>query len=219
MENPIKVVFFDVGGVLCSNCDWYYTWGKWFDPSLAEVVEEARKDEWAKIREDEDYPIEQFWTNILKAGQVDPNLHKWVDDLIQSQFKPFFFTIALADRLSQRGVTIGIISNHIKTWFTKLIEGFKIRSVFKDPNLVLGSCFVKCSKPSHDIFDLAFKRAQAIHPDLVPANVLVVDDQQKNIDSAKKYGFQVLLFDSEVNSQYFLVEKLQALGVDASEHN
>lgn len=220
-QTKVRVVYFDVGGVLAKNCDWYGFWGQWFDPSLQDAVEETRKDEWLKIRTNAEYPLEKFWSNILATAKVDPNVHNWkeVDRILRKDFGPYNFTLAMAERLQNRGYQIGIISNHVDEWFTEITTCFRFRDIFKNPDLVLSSCYVGCSKPEQEIFEIAYTRAKAVLPDLQKSEVLLIDDQTKNTSAATKFGFQTLLFDAEVNSQYFLVKSLLDLQVDASEHD
>jgi FMN phosphatase YigB (HAD superfamily) len=216
-ETKIRVVIFDVGGVLANNLQWYNGWGEWFDESLHDEVEDARKAAWLEIKVG-GCSLQDFWTRCLSAAKVNEGEqgHSWqeADANLSSQFHPYYFTLAIAQRLKERGYTIGICSNHALEWFTTIVDRFRLRDVFDDESLVIASYAVSCAKPSKEIFDVVMSRLRAKHADIKESEVAFVDDQAKNTSVAAALGINAVLYDAAVDGQQGLVDKLSAIGVD-----
>mmetsp|Transcript_12871 Transcript_12871/g.19474 ORF Transcript_12871/g.19474 Transcript_12871/m.19474 type:complete len:224 (+) Transcript_12871:46-717(+) len=219
-NKTVKAIIFDVGGVLADNLNWYDGWKEWLkSPNLFENVQKARHNAWMQIKVDGSFSLERFWTEVMKAGEIEDHEWKELNACLESQFRPFFWTLAVADRLKQRGYTIGICSNHSDAWFNLIVDRFRFRDVFTEPDLVIASYAVKAAKPSHAIFDVVMERLKKKHPEIRRNEVVFIDDQTKNTSSAEKYGWQTIQYNAGIHSQYDLIEALQSKSVDAKEHN
>ena len=219
IKHAIRAIVFDVGGVLADNLHWYEGWGVGtFDSSLQPTVEAVRLQAWNRIREDPEFSELEFWKQVLAAAKLEERFTpQECDDILRRQFRPHFSTLSLAQRLSSRGYSIAICSNHSKAWFDEIFSRFRFADVFKDPQLVVPSYAVGCAKPSHSIFNVVMERLRVVYPDLTPDQVVLVDDQRKNTTSAESFGMHAILFDADVQSPTVLVQALHELGVSSLE--
>jgi HAD superfamily hydrolase (TIGR01509 family) len=220
VSKAIKAVVFDVGGVLADNLQWYVGWGEQLaaTPELREQVEAVRLEGWRRLREDPAGGEEGFWQEVLTAAHLaDRFTPQQCNAFLQERFRPHFATIALAQRLAARGYLIAICSNHSKGWFEEIVTRFCLRHVFQREDLIIASYAVGCSKPSHDIYQIVHERLQRYEPTIAREEVVLVDDQRKNITAAEAFGLHGVLFDADVQPPLYLVDALVQLGVRAQE--
>ncbi|MDP2435991.1 MAG: HAD-IA family hydrolase [archaeon] len=208
-----------MGGVLADNLHWYQGWGEGtFDKDLEKQVEKARLAAWYKIRDDPTYPVGQFWGDVLTAaGLTSRFTPEECNEILISGFRPYYGTLALAQRLSGRGYTIAICSNHAKEWFEEIMARFRVADIFSKPDLVLASYAAGCSKPTPEMFNMVLERLRVHHPGLLPEEVVLVDDQKKNTTAAASFGMRAILFDAAVQPPLDLVNALHDLGVVSRE--
>lgn len=215
----IRAVVFDVGGVLAANLHWYEGWSEGLiaDERRA-AVEERRLSCWKRMREDPSLSEQAFWQAVLEeAGLASSIQVDLCQQAIRRSWRPYFSTLAIADRLRSRGYEIAICSNHAQQWFEEIVARFCFSSVFQKPELIVASYAVACSKPSFSIFNVVMSRLTTQLPDLQRSEVVLVDDQLKNTTAAQSFGWNSILYDAAVQDPIVLVEALQSLGVNSTE--
>lgn len=68
-------------------------------------------------------------------------------------------------------------------------------------------------KPDKDAFNNFVTKEKAINPNLQPFQILLIDDQDKNINTAEQLGWRTVKFSIERESAEILREKLKKVGV------
>lgn len=137
-----------------------------------------------KISEDE------YLTEVLKAYPQIGN----IEDLkqhIRSYFKEIEGTREIILRLKKLNYKIALLSVHAKEWVDYCEEKFHFHKLFDVHSY---SHETKVSKPDPLAFKDVLDKLQA------KANeCLFIDDQQRNLDSAKELGFATILFTDAQN--------------------
>ena len=185
--SDIKFVYFDLGSVVL----------KWKD-NLRKLAEYAGTDT-VKLTEiymryddlscSGEITFYEMWELMKKdldfIDEDDLDICKlWVES-----FSPVEETHQLINELNLNKIPIGILSNIHSGIYEKAI-GEIIPDVKYDA--VVLSCDVKMVKPAQEIFEEATKRTNFKRNE-----ILFVDDYLPNIESAKEYGWQGILFDEE----------------------
>jgi HAD superfamily hydrolase (TIGR01509 family) len=124
-----------------------------------------------------------FW----KAVGVSPKLE---DEYLAKHLLSPGLTDFL-DKLKQRGIKTWCLSNDIFEWSRKLRQRFRLEDYFEG---FIISSDVGFRKPDTAIFRLLIKRLA-----YEPHEVVFVDDHQKNLDAAKAFGFETVLFESSAS--------------------
>lgn len=139
-----------------------------------------------KLSEDE------FWK--IMARELDREIPKNKHELWRNDFRKklviFDDMLELVRELKVKGLKVGVMSNNIKPF----VDVIRERQGFSEFELVLNSCEVGLSKPNEDIYQLALSELG-----LSPNEVLFVDDQKENIDTAKRLGMCVLIAQKDRN--------------------
>lgn len=182
MEQPYKILFSDIGGVLLTN-----GWGH-----------ESRETAAKKFGIDygEMDALHDFIFNVYEMGKI--SLDVYLDTIVfnhprnfsREAFKDFMFaqSLELPDMLSwfvkwknkNFGVKIISINNEAKELNEYRIKKFNLHSFF---DAFVSSCEVGMRKPDPGIFRLALGIAQAR-----PDECLYFDDRLMLVEAAKKEG-------------------------------
>ncbi len=120
----------------------------------------------------------EFWQGIGLDPLVEGEYlqkHKLTDGLID------FLEI-----VNSRGFEVWCLSNDLSKWSRKLRNHFRLDKFFCG---FIISSDVGARKPDQAIFALLTR-----HLNISPSDTLVVDDQQKNLDTASALGFTTVLF-------------------------
>jgi epoxide hydrolase-like predicted phosphatase len=203
MKKRIKLVLFDVGGVLSlgKNSGWN---GKEFVPSG--VHEDIAKE----LKISLDQYIDAIDTNYALAleGKISEkkvleifskNLKTSKEKLkrlyLQSYTRHFKQNKQLfeqAFKLKRLGYKIGVLSDQ---WYLseKALMPKRLYSKF---NFVIVSCHVKMRKPNPKIYKIVLKKSNSNS-----SEILFIDNQMWNIKPAKKLGIKTILFKN--NKQLF----------------
>lgn len=188
----IRFVYFDIGGVLfnwhrirhrlleLTKCDW----DKFYQVFLYHDARACRGE----------ITPAQLWQEYKKEFAIqDPVdnfdfLEFWVDGFI-----PYEASHQLLKKISQSH-PFGYLTNIYSGVFAKQLEKKKIPRI--KYSAAVQSSDLGVVKPGREIFDIAINRAG------FPAKeILFIDDDQKNIRSAERFGFKTFLFDEENISQ------------------
>lgn len=137
-------------------------------------------------KEVSDAEIEKGWMAIVKGVNLDKL--KWIeshrDDLkfyLLSNINPYVFDWAESEEFTQLGKPIGY-------YFDKMFASYKIR----------------LTKPTEEVFKYVMENAP-----LNPEETLFVDDGAKNIETAKRLGFQTY---QPQNGENWIVKLEELLG-------
>jgi putative hydrolase of the HAD superfamily len=190
--SDLKILFFDVGGILLSN-GWGY---------------DSRKKAAEKFGLDfgETEALHNFIFNVYEIGSI--TLDEYLDtvifnkprDFVRQDFKDFMYSRSheLPDMLQwlkewkkDCGFRIISINNEGKELNDYRVQKFKLHLSF---DAFISSCEVKMRKPDPGIFKLAMGIAQAD-----PSQCVYFDDRIMHVNAAHKLGirsFQHLSFET-----------------------
>jgi putative hydrolase of the HAD superfamily len=185
----IRHIFFDIGGVLGSNCwdrEQRHRAVERFDLNLEDFQwrHEEVVAEWEEGRMtlDEYLDIAVFYTQR-------PFSRKEFVDFMYSQSVPDKATVQIARALSgDSRFTLMTLNNESEELNVYRIETFGISEIFE---AFLSSCWLGVRKPMPRIYSRALGIAHA-----EPASSLFIDNLQQNLTPASSLGMNVILFKS-----------------------
>ena len=188
-RKKIKVVYFDVGGVLI-NCDL-----ERYIPiccAIFRTTPEALMREmnlrvpslecgninsrtfWRQIGE-------SLWRNGEGTLADDVEFHALWRNIMESTLSINEDVVRLCYYMSKSGIRVGILSNAIAEHADLLRE----RGIYKPFTPCLISCEVGIRKPDEQIFRIAAEKAQ-----VKPGECLFIDDVENNVIAAENVGMQ-----------------------------
>ena len=119
-----------------------------------------------------------------------------LEDFLQATNNIFWVNepiLPLCRHLSKSLFPRGILSNTGPAHWSYIQNAFPcICDLF--PQHRIASFAVKCMKPFAPIYQIALDEARKSLPDLEANEVLFIDDLEENIDGAKKFGFDGVVF-------------------------
>ena len=185
----IRHIFFDIGGVLGSNCwdrEQRHRAVERFDLNLEDFQwrHEEVVAEWeeGRITLDEYLDIAVFYTQR-------PFSREEFVDFMYSQSVPDKATVQIARALSgDSRFTLMTLNNESEELNVYRIETFGISEIFE---AFLSSCWLGVRKPMPRIYSRALGIAHA-----EPASSLFIDNLQQNLTPASSLGMNVILFKS-----------------------
>lgn len=179
----IKVIAFDVGGVLVDTGDFPRN----IATGLAEVLNYPSKKLLAAY--EKLLPQLESGKNLLaalaqekSASALESLYRKTAENNFVLNQELFKFALKL-----KKTQSVGIISN-IDQYLAKMPLHQKIYSSF-DSHLVVLSYQVKTRKPDKKIYEIFLQKAR-----VKPENCLFVDDKPENVAAAQGLGFQAIVF-------------------------
>lgn len=181
--SDLKILFFDVGGILLSN-----GWGN-----------ESRKLAAEKfgLNFSDIEPLHNFIFNVYEIGSVtlddylDTVIFNQPRDFVRQDFKDFMFSRSvelpnmlqwLKDWKKDCGFRIISINNEGKELNDYRVQKFKLHQAF---DAFISSCEVAMRKPDPGIFKLALGIAQAS-----PDQCVYFDDRIMHVNTAQKLGIR-----------------------------
>lgn len=184
MNKPISFIYFDLGGVVIDN-----------EQAIWRIAEEFRLDV-EKIREFFDTHWKEacigtldtaaYLTRFKEAFRFDHPAENFVDFFTEYQGQ-YQETHDLIHELA-RDYRLGILSNAESGMVNALIGKGKIPNIRWD--VMIESAQIGLVKPQKKIYHLARKKANVL-----PEEILFIDDRQVNIDAAVALGWRAVLFD------------------------
>ena len=189
-----KTVLFDLGGVLINwNDDWLYDEISFqiqkpfneikskFNDNLCSLFE-------SKINENE------FWNNVLDSTiEIDKKIISKTFVKKSSINKEF---LNFAKSLPMKGCSIGILSN-----LTPETSKHVKKNILENFNYHFYSNLLKMSKPNSEIY-------QHVCDQIHSEKILFIDDKQENLDAAKLFGIDTLLFTPDDYQSGLIEEKI-----------
>ena len=135
-------------------------------------------------------PAEEYWRRVLesRAPAADAALIESLIDLDVASWTAYrepVWQLAAAARAA--GMRTAILSNGVPEIMRRVARDWPLDEIF---DAVIVSCEVGCAKPDQAIFTLTLDRLG-----VAPADSLFVDDRRENIDAARRFGLDTLLFD------------------------
>jgi epoxide hydrolase-like predicted phosphatase len=189
----IKGLLFDVGGVLLNLDDYnpvksvanFYNIDetvvvKLLDKHLAKLGEEyiGRSGE------------EQLWKAVVSeiSSAREDISHFIPNEDIEKSAKKNYKVLEELESLKERGFVVGILSNtniiHKKTNI--------LQEIYSHVDVLLLSCDIGVRKPKKEAFMKALEVME-----LKPEEIVFIDDQEVNIESAQRLGFKTVLAEDE----------------------
>lgn len=201
-DADIKVLFFDVGGILLTN--------GWGHESRHEAAEKF------KIDYKEVDALHNFIFNVYEIGSI--TLDEYLDtvvfnhprEFVREDFKEFIYSQSvelpnmlawLKDWKKDCGFRIISINNEGKELNDYRVQKFKLHECF---DAFVSSCEVKLRKPDPRIFELAMGIAQ-----VKPSQCVYFDDRLMFSNAAKRLGMQAYQHTSFEETKVIL-ERLKA---------
>jgi len=133
---------------------------------------------------------ELYWNAVIKKNKwtISPEILK---EVARENFKEIKGTREIIERLKEKGYTLALLSNHGAEWIAYCEDKYKYHKLF---HKVLYSYEVGVSKPNDKIFKILLTYLKVI-----PQECLLIDDNFKNIESAKNLSMQTIQFTSSTN--------------------
>ncbi len=104
--------------------------------------------------------------------------------------------LELADLLKkakQKGTKIVITSNNVTDIKPRLAD----LGAANLPDLIIASGNIGLTKPDPAFWEFALSETKKLCSDIIPAEILVIDDHSDNLSSAEDLGFQVLSYTGD----------------------
>jgi beta-phosphoglucomutase len=182
----IKVVLFDLDGVLVNMPDGHY-----------ESLNKALELFGARIEMDEHLsffnglPTKMKVVELEKQGRLPEGLLEFINTVKQKYTKeiipkfcvPDYSKIVLLKALNERGIRVGCCSNSIRETLHLMLRSAQIFDCF---DIILGNDEVMKSKPDPEIYITAMERLH-VRPD----ECIIVEDSPHGIEAAEKSGAHV----------------------------
>jgi putative hydrolase of the HAD superfamily len=191
MTSPVKLVLFDIGGVLGSN-----GWDR--EQRMAAVERFGLDDGDFQYRHEET-------VGAFESGQI--SLDEYLDVTVfcdqrsfsREEFTAFMLaqsipwadSIAIAGELAAAAtVRLATLNNESEALNNFRIRRFGLRDIFPT---FFTSCWLGVRKPTHEIYTRALGMTQA-----EPKHTLFIDDRTQNLTPAAALGMQTIHFQSAV---------------------
>ena len=188
-QHPVNTLFLDIGGVLLTN-----GWGassrelaaKKFDLDLTELNERHHlcfdTFEMGKLTMEEYLQLVVFY----KKRNFSPTEFR---EFIYEQSQPFPENISFFKSFKARhNLKVFALNNEAREINEYRIARFGLHELF---DAFISSCYVKLRKPDKDIFIYACDLAQVL-----PQQVIMIDDRSIFVETAARTGCNVILFDN-----------------------
>lgn len=137
-----------------------------------------------------------FWegVNTELGTQVDPRI---LTSIVLSGYKVNRQVVSLAKRLRD-GFKLAVYSNYRREWFEKLDRKFNLSQYFDD---VFISSDIGVLKPDPMVFEWVCKKLA-----IAPGEMILIDDEVDNVESAKRFGASGVLFKNAVQAATDIVK-------------
>jgi FMN phosphatase YigB (HAD superfamily) len=221
-----KVVIFDIGSILIS--DYTHLFDTHFKNSTSlPTILNANKRAWnlfkvGLLTED------QFWAEIMKNSPIkeelinggflhttksDPDTLLFLKDLVRQNLVDYPDTFAIAKKLFDIQIPLGILSNHSDEWTDYVFEAYPLFDQLFDKDIVCISSKIKCAKPEPESYQALYDTITKKYPGVEKAEVLFIDDKLANIEAAESFGLKGIHWNARKEKSSVLMEKLRNFGI------
>ncbi len=199
----IKNIVFDFGGVLM---DWdpRYFFKTYFndDEKMEWFLKNIAVDEW-NIEQDRGRTLKEGTEILVKEHpEWEKEIRAYYDNWTTMLRSDIPKNVEILRKLEGKYHLYGL-TNWSEETFPYALENYNFFKVFEDKIVVSGT--EKLIKPDKEIFEVLLKRY-----DLKSEESIFIDDNVKNIATAKSLGFEVIHIKPETN----LEQELVKLGAD-----
>ncbi len=188
----IKNIVFDFGGVLM---DWdpRYFFRTYFndDEKMEWFLKNIAKDEW-NIEQDRGRTLKEGTEILIKQHpDWEKEIRAYYDNWTVMLKSDIPENVAILKKLEGKYNLYGLTNWSAET-FPYALENYEFFRVFEDKIVVSGT--EKLIKPGKEIFEVLLKRY-----DLTPEESVFIDDNAKNIATAKELGFETIHIQQETD--------------------
>jgi len=217
----IKAIVFDIGGVLAQDV-WEHLY---LDPAQgiiarypeldAAALEATGNRLWERYAytpapKELDWRIleREYWIAFIQEMQAVLPTSLSPDefiDLTDDFVQPIEGMPDLMSRLAGQGLALAICSNNNEFWYARQAERLNLEALIPHENVILSSRVgASKSSPNFEMFKAVSESLRCKDPEC-----LFIDDRPGNVDRAKQFGMQSVLFDGTS----LLVKTLHNLGI------
>lgn len=197
----IKTIVFDIGNVLTEFAweEFLHSFG--FSEDIVEKIAGASvQDEVWKEFDLGNISDEEIIDNFIhNAPEIEEQI-RTVYKSIHGMIKRVDYAIPWIEELKGRGYQVLVLSNFSKKALTECSEAMDFLDKTDGGILSFRDHVVK---PMPEIYELLIERYH-----LNPEECVFLDDMQRNIDAAKPFGFQTILFTSQKEARALLEAKI-----------
>ena len=199
----IRNIIFDIGNVLAD-----YRWkdflrDKGFDDAMVDRIAKASvlSPYWNEFDRGE-WDQDKIMAEFVKADPgIEKELHQAYDN-IKGLVTPRSYAIPWIQELKAKGYGVYYLSNFSYKAYVECAEALDFLP-YTDGGIL--SYLDKVIKPEKEIYDLLLSRYE-----LKAEECVFLDDNHKNVEAARKYGFYGICFKTKEQAE----EELKALGVE-----
>jgi glucose-1-phosphatase len=184
MNSTIKFVYFDFGGVLVQFNRFYDELSRLSGKDIEDVKMIYVKHDYPACRGD--ITPQEFFARLTDDLGVETNLEK-LEEFFFDSFEPIAVAHELISVLQPK-YALGLATNIWKNEFPKLARHLP-RIQF---DVIIKSSDIGEAKPDKAFFEYAQKQISC-----EPHEVLFIDDNRENINGAKAFGWQGIVFDTQ----------------------
>ena len=209
MNNKIKAVIFDMDGVLIDAKDWHY---EALNSALSLFGSEiSRYDHVVTFN---GLPTKDKLEMLSAEKRFPRGLHSFVNNLKQeytmqivyARCKPVFYHQYALSRLKNEGYHLAVCSNSVRNSVEVMMER---SGLMKYLDFVISNQDVVNAKPDPEMYATAINKLG-----LLPAECLIVEDNENGIKAAIASGAHVLKVDRIQEVNYFHIKsKIQEVEV------
>ena len=148
-----------------------------------------------------DYDLEKF---LISKGLTIDLWKQFTGDFFNSEYKNQFLYDLLLKAKIEKGIKILYTTNN-SDGLNELIKKYEISNL---ADAMVNSIDISLIKPDPVFWQKSYEKAQGMIANLSTEEVLVLDDSETNIESAKTLGFSVLKYSYNEEVHTYLTEIL-----------
>ena len=187
MSNKIKAVIFDMDGVLIEAKDWHY---EALNQALGLFGLEITRHE--HLTTYDGLPTKDKLIMLSRDKGLSPALHDFINemkqqytmDMVYKFCKPMFHHEFALSHLKQEGYKLAVASNSIKNSISVMMDKARLADYLE---FFISNQDVSKGKPDPEMYNLAISKLG-----LIPAECVIVEDNENGIRAAKASGAHVL---------------------------
>lgn len=187
MSNKIKAVIFDMDGVLIEAKDWHY---EALNQALGLFGLEITRHE--HLTTYDGLPTKDKLIMLSRDKGLSPALHDFINemkqqytmDMVYKFCKPMFHHEFALSHLKQDGYKLAVASNSIKNSISVMMDKARLADYLE---FFISNQDVSKGKPDPEMYNLAISKLG-----LMPAECVIVEDNENGIRAAKASGAHVL---------------------------
>lgn len=181
----IKIIFFDVGGVLYKDIEKYMMQDIARDYKLSYTKVMNIRGKWWRLYAADKISEKEYWEGFLKDAGIKEDWKKFKKLPYEKYIVPIKGMLPIVRRL-HKNYRLFIVSDHSREWFRYAFQKSPFTPYFEGLFL---SYEHQSLKEEKKLFHKAINSAK-----VKPSEILFVDNSQKVIQIAKELGMQTILF-------------------------